>query len=210
MRTFNRIKARGFTLVELMIVVAIIGVLAALAIFGVRKYLAAAKSAEARNTLGAINRASIAKYERETTVSELVSEGGTSAAASHSLCTSAVAAVPATVPPGKKYQPITADGADWNTGDSSLGWKCLRFGMSEPHYYSYMYSKGAKWGNLKGTTHVATAATGWQSAAMGDLNGDTKTFSEFATGGEISATGQPKSFTQVSEWLPEELSSEAT
>src|SRR5687767_379950 len=40
---------RGFTLVELMIVVAIIGVLAALAIYGVRKYLTNAKSAEARS-----------------------------------------------------------------------------------------------------------------------------------------------------------------
>ena len=38
----------GFTLVELMIVVAIVGVLAVLAVYGVRKYIANAKTAEAK------------------------------------------------------------------------------------------------------------------------------------------------------------------
>ena len=47
---------RGFTLIELMIVVAIVGVLASLAIYGVRGYMAHAKTTEARNSLGEISK----------------------------------------------------------------------------------------------------------------------------------------------------------
>jgi prepilin-type N-terminal cleavage/methylation domain-containing protein len=48
-------NAKGFTLIELMIVVAIVGILAVLAVYGVRKMTAHAKTAEATNSLGMIS-----------------------------------------------------------------------------------------------------------------------------------------------------------
>jgi prepilin-type N-terminal cleavage/methylation domain-containing protein len=53
-RANGRRKSRGFTLVELAIVVVIIGIMATLAIFGVSKYIRRSKTAEAVHMIGAI------------------------------------------------------------------------------------------------------------------------------------------------------------
>jgi len=65
MRCRQRASSRGFTLIETMAVVLIIGVLATLAVYGVRKYVMAAKTSEPIEIINSI-RAAQESYKDET------------------------------------------------------------------------------------------------------------------------------------------------
>jgi type IV pilus assembly protein PilA len=149
-----------------MIVVAIIGILAVLAIYGVRKYLANAKTAEARNSLGQMGKDEASAFEKESMAGTTLAPG-VSATASRSLCLSATGPVPAATVSiqGKKYQSSQVLGVDWSKDEAALvptGFSCLKFSMDQPQYYQY---------NFTSVTPTAAGGT-WAGVARGDLNGD--------------------------------------
>jgi type IV pilus assembly protein PilA len=177
----------------IVILVVVIGIgvfalptLAAIAIYGVRRYLSAAKTSEAKNTIGVVARAALGSYERERQ-----GDGG----AVHSLCKTAVP-VPRAIPAGVKYQPGTG-GVDFDTGDEATGWKCLRFAMTTPIYYKYSYTKGSSPVTLgKPNAPKVGGAESFEAAAEGDLDGDVAT-STFAIVGQESAPGEMRIASQI-------------
>lgn len=151
---------RAFSLVELMIVVAIIGVLSTLAIQGVRRYVAHAKTAEARSALGTMARLAVTAYDREINdVGGVLTSGSTQAGPAKAFCGSASNTVPATIGSVRavKYQ---SHPDEWLTGNQRNGWRCLRFNVSSPQNFLYGYVA---------TTGIDGAFT---ASAQGDLDGN--------------------------------------
>jgi type IV pilus assembly protein PilA len=125
----KRIKG-GFTLIELMIVVAIIGILAAVAIPAFMKYIRKAKTSEATQMVKKIYDAARAYFMEESNARgssdpipkqfPIGNEGPTPAT---DVCCAS---------DGDKCRP---DPALWNIDI----WNSLKFSMDDPHYYSYYY-----------------------------------------------------------------------
>lgn len=189
----RRLKRRAFTLIELMIVVAIVGILAVLAVYGVRKYIANTKTAEARNALGRMSQASVAVFEQEHMGGSVLPQGQ-AATLSRALCQSASQSVPQSIAAvsGKKYQ---SSASDWNVDSAgNSGFACLHFTIDQPQYYMYCYKLTGSGGNPGDT---------FTGIANGDLNGD-GIESTFSLSGAINSNYIVNVAPNIQETMPEE------
>lgn len=146
-------------LVLALVSIPVIGIFLVLGIYGTRKYIANAKTAEARNTLAQIGMDAQSAFERE--------RAGSGA---HKLCASASRSVPASLSmvSAKKYQSATSD---WEVDKATDGgFYCLKFSMSQPQYYMYSYH---------------STPSDFSAMANGDLNGDGVS-STFELDGQVS------------------------
>jgi prepilin-type N-terminal cleavage/methylation domain-containing protein len=117
-RSINRLMA-GFTLVELMIVVVILGILAAVAIPAFTRYVKRSKTSEAAGNVQKIYQGQLTYYQAST-------ERGTES------FVNATTPTPTVRPPSAaKY---TADVGIWA---ADLNWSAIGFSLDSGHYYQY-------------------------------------------------------------------------
>ena len=164
----NRLRnAKGFTLIELMIVVAIIGILAAVAIPAFMKYVRRSKTTEATMNIRRLYDSSVAYYESDianiTGTVEKQFPFDVALTPASKCCTNS----------GEKCAPSPSI---WNAPT----WAALNFSVDDPHYFQYRY---------EGATSTATNPWGgtgawFQAWAHGDLDCD-DLFSTFGRGGRV-------------------------
>jgi type IV pilus assembly protein PilA len=139
----NRLQS-GFTLIELMIVVAIIGILAAVAIPAFTKYIKKAKTTEATTHVQKIYLGARAYY-----MDRNVQEGQIAADSPQFPTSDGTVAGPG-APRTADFNCCAMDGTVekcapsetlWGpAGSGGLVWPALKFSMDDPHYFAYAYS----------------------------------------------------------------------
>jgi type IV pilus assembly protein PilA len=162
MRRIRTLGIKGFTLIELMIVVAIIGILAAVAIPAFMKYIRRSKTVEATMNVRKLFDSSVSYYEAE-----------------HANAAGAILAkaFPDPIGPSPGQNTCCGQAGDkckpQTTNFDSAQWAALNFSVDDPFYYWYQYVSS-------GTDTSAK----FSAYAYGNLDCD-GTFSTFQRSGTV-------------------------
>lgn len=168
----NNIRnSKGFTLIEIMIVVAIIGILAVVAVPAFMKYIRRSKTVEASNNIKKLYDSSIAYYEAEhASIAQVILPRQFPDPAAE-----APGINPCCGQTGDKCDPATA-APSWK---NSPTWNALNFSVDDPFYFWYKYDSGG-----------VDKASNFSAWAFGNLDCDPN-FSTFMRGGHIDANNNP-------------------
>jgi len=161
MRAQFRSAKAGFTLIELMIVVAIIGILAAVAIPAFMKYIRRSKTTEATMNIRKLFDSSVSYYE-----SEHADRTGNVLAKQFPLAVGVTPTAKCCTNSGEKCTP---NASLWQDPT----WASLNFSVDDPFYYQYQYDS-------LGTDTGAS----FTARALGDLDCD-DSYSTFERVGKV-------------------------
>jgi len=166
----KKLTKRGFTLIELMIVVAILGILAAVAIPAFINYMRRAKTSEATLNIDRIFEGGIAYFEAEH-----VARGVSGTILQHCFPSTAEWTPTTTDASAEKYNAGTVVG-EWNTPT----WKALDFAMGDNFYYQYEFE-------VSNAVCPVSEGDYFYASARGDLDGD-GTFSLFERAAAVTSS----------------------